>query len=203
MRRLRVAAWRVADRRLVDRAVGSDGDRGDRALQALRYAQARTGRLGGRFDLSYFNTSAPFLLFRVLGGVFAILIFFELGPPIILEEATGGLMFNTLVAAVAVIVPIGAVFITLFVAFGTLEFIGTLARPLMRPLFRVPGRGALDAIASYVELHDWQVAAINPARKTAITSASAADPRSTRQQRSSREFERGASMYSTTRTGMT
>jgi nucleoside recognition membrane protein YjiH len=28
--------------------------------------------------------------------------------------------------------------------------VGTLARPVMRPLFRVPGRGALDATASYV-----------------------------------------------------
>jgi nucleoside recognition membrane protein YjiH len=119
-------------------------------VSVLAIVQARNDTFLGRFDLSYFSTSVPFLVFRVLGGLFAVLLFFELGPPVILDDATGGLMFNTLVASVAVIVPIGAVFITLFVAFGTLEFIGTLARPLMRPLFRVPGRGALDAIASYV-----------------------------------------------------
>ncbi len=78
------------------------------------------------------------------------MIFFQIGPEVMLAEGTGGLMFNTLVASVAVIVPIGAVFITLFTAFGGLEFVGTLARPVMRPLFKVPGRGALDGIASYV-----------------------------------------------------
>jgi len=78
------------------------------------------------------------------------MIFFGVGPEAILDDGTGGLMFGTLVASVAVIVPIGAVFITLFTAFGGLEFVGTLARPIMRPLFRVPGRAALDAIASYV-----------------------------------------------------
>jgi len=78
------------------------------------------------------------------------MIFFGVGPEAILADGTGGLMFGTLVASVAVIVPIGAVFITLFTAFGGLEFVGTLARPIMRPLFRVPGRATLDAIASYV-----------------------------------------------------
>jgi len=119
-------------------------------LSIVAELQAR-GVLGtGRFDAGYFRTGPAFLLFRVLGGVFAIMIYFGVGPEAVLAESTGGLMFNTLVASVAVIVPIGAVFITLFTAFGGLEFVGTLARPIMRPLFKVPGRGALDAIASYV-----------------------------------------------------
>lgn len=120
------------------------------ALSLVAELQARGVWGSGRFDASYFKTGPTFLFLRILGGVFAIMIFFGIGPQAVLAESTGGLMFNTLVAAVGVIVPIGAVFITLFTAFGGLEFIGTLARPVMRPLFRVPGRGALDAIASYV-----------------------------------------------------
>ncbi len=120
------------------------------AVSILAWLQRR-GVVGPRpFDASYFSTGPAFLLFRLLGAVFAVLILFQVGPELLLDEATGGLMFDTLVASVAVIVPIGAVFITLFVAFGALEFIGTLLRPLMRPLFRVPGRGALDATASFV-----------------------------------------------------
>jgi len=119
-------------------------------LSVIAELQAR-GVLGaGRLDAGYFRTGPAFLLLRVLGGVFAVMIYFGVGPEAVLAESTGGLMFNTLVASVAVIVPIGAVFITLFTAFGGLEFVGTLARPVMRPLFRVPGRAALDAIASYV-----------------------------------------------------
>lgn len=119
-------------------------------LSLVAELQAR-GVVGvGRFDAGYFRTGPAFLLLRTLGGVFAVMIYFGVGPEAVLAESTGGLMFNTLVASVAVIVPIGAVFITLLTAFGGLEFVGTLARPVMRPLFRVPGRGALDAIASYV-----------------------------------------------------
>lgn len=119
-------------------------------LTLVAELQARGPVGADRFDASYFRTGPAFLILRILGGVFAVMIFFGIGPQVVLADSTGGLMFNTLVAAVAVIVPIGAVFITLFTAFGGLEFIGTLARPVMRPLFRVPGRGALDAIASYV-----------------------------------------------------
>lgn len=103
-----------------------------------------------RSGTGYFRTGPMFLVLRILGAVFAVMIYFGVGPAVILADNTGGLMFNTLIAAVAVIVPIGAVFVTLFVAFGGLELIGTLARPVMRPLFRVPGRAALDATASYV-----------------------------------------------------
>ncbi|MGH3666553.1 MAG: YjiH family protein, partial [Egibacteraceae bacterium] len=119
-------------------------------LSLVAAVQARGLVSSGRVDLSAFRSDPTFLVLRLLGAVFAVMIFFGVGPQAILDENAGGLMFNTLVASVAVIVPIGAVFVTLFVAFGGLEFVGTLARPVMRPLFRVPGRAALDGIASYV-----------------------------------------------------
>ncbi len=120
------------------------------ALSVVADLQVR-GSIGtGTLDATYFKTGSAFLVFRIIGGIFAAMIFFGVGPEAVLADSTGGLMFGTLVASVAVIVPIGAVFITLFTAFGGLEFVGTLARPIMRPLFKVPGRAALDAIASYV-----------------------------------------------------
>lgn len=120
------------------------------ALSLLAVLRSRGLRLPRRISPWQFVTGPVFLGLRLLGAVFAVMIFFGVGPAIILADSAGGLMFNTLVAAVAVIVPIGAVFVTLFVAFGGLEFIGTLARPVMRPLFRVPGRAALDGLASFV-----------------------------------------------------
>jgi nucleoside recognition membrane protein YjiH len=47
-------------------------------------------------------------------------------------------------------VPIGAVFLALLVGYGLMEFIGVLVQPIMRPVFRTPGRSAIDAIASFV-----------------------------------------------------
>jgi nucleoside recognition membrane protein YjiH len=112
-------------------------------------AMLRDGDLAG-YDLSYFETSTVFWALRVTGAILAPVMFFELGPSWLHTPATGGLMWETLVYSVGVIIPIGAVFITIFVELGGLEFVGTMARPLMRPLFKVPGRAALDSLASWV-----------------------------------------------------
>lgn len=46
--------------------------------------------------------------------------------------------------------PIGAVFLALLVGYGLMEFIGVLVQPIMRPIFKTPGRSAVDAVASFV-----------------------------------------------------
>jgi nucleoside recognition membrane protein YjiH len=106
--------------------------------------------LAERLALEYWETSAPFWLFRVAGAVLAPLLFLEIGPEWMIGGSTGGLVWGTLILSVAVIIPIGAIFINLFVELGGLEFVGTMARPIMRPLFNIPGRAALDSVASWV-----------------------------------------------------
>lgn len=106
--------------------------------------------LAERLTLEYWETSAPFWLFRVAGAVLAPFLFLEIGPGWMIGGSTGGLVWGTLILSVAVIIPIGAIFINLFVELGGLEFVGTMARPIMRPLFNIPGRAALDSVASWV-----------------------------------------------------
>ncbi|WP_440007030.1 YjiH family protein [Halomicrococcus sp. SG-WS-1] len=101
-------------------------------------------------DLSYYEISVGFWFLRVVGTILAPVMFFKLGPEWLHSNGTGGFMWGTLVYSVGVIIPIGAVFITIFVELGGLEFVGTLARPLMKPLFKLPGRAALDSLASWV-----------------------------------------------------
>jgi nucleoside recognition membrane protein YjiH len=101
-------------------------------------------------DLEYWETSLGFWLLRVVGLVLAPIMFFQIGPEWLVGPSVRGVIWAALILAVAVIVPIGAVFINLFVELGGLEFVGSLARPVMRRLFRVPGRAALDGIASWV-----------------------------------------------------
>lgn len=94
-----------------------------------------------------FKTSKSILFFRVLGAVLATLYF--LFPSFSLYNIPN-LIFNTLAVAVALIIPIGAIFVQLFVYYGGLEFIGTLASPFMPRLFKLPGYAALDALTSWV-----------------------------------------------------
>jgi nucleoside recognition membrane protein YjiH len=103
-----------------------------------------------RLDLPYWETTTVFWLLRVTGAVLAPVMFYQWGPEWLHTPAVGGLVWGTLILSVAVIVPIGAIFINLFVELGGLEFVGTMARPIMRPLFHIPGRAALDSVASWV-----------------------------------------------------
>lgn len=112
--------------------------------------ESSSGAESGKNRLSQFRTTGPLAALRWLGVPLAIVYFFRVGPNALLQPAVADLMWETLVFSVGVIIPIGAVFLLLFVRYGFLEFVGTLMRPVMRPAFRLPGRSALDSLTSWV-----------------------------------------------------
>lgn len=59
-------------------------------------------------------------------------------------------IFNSIVISVTTIVPIGAVFLAFLVNYGLMEFIGVFMQPVMKPIWKTPGRSAIDAVASFV-----------------------------------------------------
>lgn len=91
-----------------------------------------------------------FSVFKVIGLMVGVMIVFGIGPAWLFAPNMGPFLFNSLVIPVGLLVPIGAVFLALLVGYGLLEFIGVLLQPIMRPLFKTPGRSAIDAAASFV-----------------------------------------------------
>jgi nucleoside recognition membrane protein YjiH len=91
-----------------------------------------------------------FSVFKALGLIVGIMLVFNFGPTWLFEPSMGPFLFNKLVVPVGLLVPIGAVFLALLVGYGLLEFIGVLAKPIMRPIWKTPGRSAIDAVASFV-----------------------------------------------------
>lgn len=91
-----------------------------------------------------------FSAFKIVGLLVGIMIMFNIGPAWLFDPDMGPFLFNSLVIPVGLLVPIGAVFLALLVGYGLLEFIGVLVQPIMRPLFKTPGRSAIDAAASFV-----------------------------------------------------
>ncbi|WP_254846712.1 YjiH family protein [Oceanobacillus sojae] len=89
-------------------------------------------------------------LFKVTGAVATTMVAFQFGPGWLLDPNIGPYLFEKLVIPVGVLVPIGAVFLALLVGYGLLEFVGVLLQPVMRPIWKVPGRSAVDAVASFV-----------------------------------------------------
>lgn len=97
------------------------------------------------FDISWFWTSA-----RILGLVIAYMVYFKLGPEILWSDDTGGLILHDLIGGLFTVFLIAGFILPLLTDFGLLEFIGVYLTKIMRPVFKLPGRSAIDCIASWV-----------------------------------------------------
>lgn len=93
----------------------------------------------------------PFWVFsRLLGGILYIMIFYKIGPEVVWNMDNGGTPGMVLAPALLIIFLVLAGFVPLLTDFGLMEYVGTFARPVMQPLFRLPGRAAVDCLASWV-----------------------------------------------------
>lgn len=96
------------------------------------------------------TTTLVFSLLKVVGLVVGIMLVFKIGPDWLFADHLGPFLLNALVIPVGLLVPIGAIFLAMLVGYGLMEFVGVLVQPFMRPVFRTPGRSAVDAVASFV-----------------------------------------------------
>jgi nucleoside recognition membrane protein YjiH len=87
---------------------------------------------------------------KLLGCVFATMFLFNIGPDSLMNEKMIPFLFKTISYPVALVVPIGAALLALIVDYGLLELLGTLMRPVMRPVWKVPGSASVTAVASFV-----------------------------------------------------
>lgn len=95
------------------------------------------------------TTRRIFSVLNVLGLVVAVLMLTS-APSWLASEDIGPFLWEKLVIPVGLIVPVGAIFLALLVGYGLMEFVGVIVQPVMRPIFRTPGRSAVDAVASFV-----------------------------------------------------
>ncbi|MGW7778083.1 YjiH family protein [Staphylococcus xylosus] len=96
------------------------------------------------------KTDIVFSLFKVIGVFIAFMVVFDFGPGFVLTESIGPFLYEKLAIPLSVLIPIGAIFLSFLIGFGLLEFIGVICRPIMRPIFKTPGKSAVDAVASFV-----------------------------------------------------
>ncbi len=89
-------------------------------------------------------------IFKVGGMVAGILLIFNIAPGWLANESIGPYLMEKLIKPVGVLIPIGSLFLALLVSYGLLEYIGVLTQPFMKPIFKTPGRSAVDAVASFV-----------------------------------------------------
>ncbi len=97
-----------------------------------------------------FSPRGFWLAVRVTGAVFANMIYFDIGPEFIIGGATGGLVIRDLLPILVCVFFLAGLLLALLLNYGLLDFFGALMIRLMRPVFNLPGRSALDCVASWL-----------------------------------------------------
>ncbi|MEG1254633.1 YjiH family protein [Clostridium sp.] len=93
------------------------------------------------------------LAIRIGAAVLAYAVLYSvtvLGLDKISNPNTGGVVVNDLFPVLATWFFFSGFFLPLLMEFGSMDYFGTLIRRFMRPLFKIPGRAAIDAIASWI-----------------------------------------------------
>ncbi|WP_439888108.1 YjiH family protein [Pseudomonas sp. MBLB4123] len=97
-----------------------------------------------------FNLHPLWLGLRVLGAVFAAMTFWQFGPEWIWNANTGGVVLKDLAPVLITFFLVAGLILPLLTDYGLMEFCGTLVRNVFRKIFGLPGRSAIDAIASWL-----------------------------------------------------
>ncbi|MFV0243284.1 MAG: YjiH family protein [Lacrimispora sphenoides] len=92
-----------------------------------------------------------FSIFKIIGLICAVMYVFHLGPEELLSNPDLlPYLFVTLCCSLCFLIPIGAVFLSFLTDYGLMEFVAVFLQPVMRKIWKTPGRSAIDAVASFV-----------------------------------------------------
>ena len=95
-----------------------------------------------------FSATPFYLVSKRLGVVITCRVVFHIGPEFIISVDTGATIVDLCCTLVCIVLSFS--FILPFLTdCGIMEFLGVLLRPVVRPLFGVPGRASIDLIASW------------------------------------------------------
>ena len=97
-----------------------------------------------------FGIKGFWFIVRMVGFVVVNMVYFGFGPTIIRGELTGGFVMAGLLPTLLCVFLLAGLLLSLLTDYGLLDFFGALLIRLMRPLFKLPGRSALNCIASWL-----------------------------------------------------
>ena len=105
---------------------------------------------GSDFMRQVFRVSPAWVVLRVLGALFCVLYFTGLGPEFVISGATGGTVVGFLMKNLLALFFFAALALPLLTDYGFMEFVGAFLSGAFKRLFRLPGRSAIDGLASWL-----------------------------------------------------
>lgn len=91
-----------------------------------------------------------FSISKLIGAFFTIVLFSGFAPEAVSRPDHGPFLFDSLAVQVGVLIPIGSIFLTFLMDYGFIDFIGQFLKPVMRKIWKTPGRTAVVAVASFM-----------------------------------------------------
>lgn len=102
---------------------------------------------------SLFRVNWFWTIMRILAVLFAAMFLFDFGPEAINSDVTAGVLLAAdggLVTYMITLFFFAGLLLPLLTDFGLLDFFGSMMVKIMRPIFKIPGRSAIDCLASWV-----------------------------------------------------
>ncbi len=90
------------------------------------------------------------LTLRVSGAVLTVLVFAQVGPEWLIGEATGQVILGDLMTVIFIVFFVASFLLPCLTDYGLMEFVGGFTSAVFRPVFGLPGRSAVDAVASWL-----------------------------------------------------
>lgn len=100
--------------------------------------------------MAIFDVGTFWIILRFIGAIFAVMTLWSIGPEVVWSDLTGVVVLYDLVSVLMVWFLFASLFMPLLLEFGLMDFIGAMVRKVMNPLFQLPGRSSVDAMASWM-----------------------------------------------------
>ena len=91
--------------------------------------------------------------------------FFE-PVPSLSDKSICMFIMNSILVTISISIPAASLFLPLLVDYGLVDFVGVLVRPIMRPVFKLPGRAAVIMVSAFLGNFSVGHIAVNDQYKT-------------------------------------
>lgn len=126
------------------------------------------------------KVAATFAVFKIIGFVilcFAVIsIYFNWNPAFMNwffqpvaslgDKSISMFIMNNILVSICISIPAASLFLPLLVDYGLVDFVGVMVRPIMRPVFKLPGRAAVIMVSAFLGNFSVGHIAVNDQYKT-------------------------------------
>ena len=97
-----------------------------------------------------FDVAPVWVVLRCIGTVMGTMTIFQLGPEVFWHASTGGTVLRGLAFLIVPLFLVAGLLMPFLTDYGLMEFTGTMVKRVFRIMFTLPGRSAIDALASWL-----------------------------------------------------